>query len=1040
MPAGASVAASQLTINMAAADALTADTSSAAWSTVTKETVNAGGAVTLTASATDSVTANQTVAVVAKALSLVGGLNNTTTVVASDAGGGGTFGAITIGGTTADAGVATLSYTATDTNTSTGSTIAVTGTTGATVNVTLNDGGVLTAGTIAVTSTSGAVVVNEAVNLNTVAGGVTTAAADAITVTGGTTVVVNETVGQIATAAALNTLTAEGAVTVHGNANTTTVTVNQAAVATGSGVVAAVTAITPVNQTLAVTAGPGKTGVTAVTQATATAAAAAKASAPTVVGDGLVSINDKNAVDAVTATTGVLTGTITAVSLNNFSAGANISSAALNTLTLAGTGGAIATLEAGGTAATNTTLTVNTNAVTGTTLTDTSAQFKTINVVNSGSSTVRLVDATATAVNVSGSGVLNAGTATGSTLAAAAVITASGAAGFTGLLAAGQTYTNTGTGVSTIGITATPTKAITGGSGTTDTIEVIGANIINGTISAANLAKFNTNVTGFENLAVNTTGAYNIATLTNAFTGLVVDGSTTWAAAGNPAVDFTGVTAGTTLTLNGANSSAVTYKTSDINGTTDSVTVTIAGGAGSVIDSSLTVSDANAIGLGTVNLVSNASTFSSGRNTLSTLVDTAATTLNASGTGALTISTFTSDLSTALTLNSTSSNVPASVTQGAAGVSNAITGALTISTLTDANLASLTFGGTNSTVVTALNTSVAIATIVDTDTAAVRIGTLTDATLASVSFSGTGNIDVGVLATGVAAVTIANTGTGTVTIADGSATVGFVDAALTSLTLTGNVAFGPNIATAPTATGVTTGTTLAAGTDNAHINFAVGVTAAGSTDTITVGNGNDLITDASVAGTVNVTVGTGYNLIDLSTGGGVAGTVSAAPTYNNTYASTVVLGAHTNTATLFDQIKVGVIDSTYTLVSGTTGAGSAVWSYAPVTTSANTVITGVAAGDQLYITDAATTVVTLTSAQLANAAGLGTLSAAVSFVDGLLGAHTATSFVYGVNTYVLESVAAGTGTVQGGDTLVELIGTHTLTAATGLSHAITIAS
>ena len=1028
IPAGASVAASLLTVNGSTTDAITADISGSAWSTVATATINGGGAETITGSAVQGLKFNDTVAAAA-IVTVNGGLNNTVNVTASDAGNAITFGVVNAGQTTADAGSSTVTVTSTNTAATTEGAVAVAATTGATVNVTRNETVAATAATITVASTTGNVTVNETINLNAAAGGVTYAAADAITVTGGTTVVVNETVGQISTAAALNTLTAEGAVTVHGNANTTTVTVNQAAVATGSGVVAAVTAITPVNQTQAVTAGPGKTGVTAVTQATATKAAAAKVSAPTVVADGLVSINDKNATDAVTATVGTLAGTITTVSLNNFSAGANISSAALNTLTLAGTGGAVATLEAGSTAATNKTLTVNTNTVTGTTLTDTSAQFKTINVVNTGTSAVTLVDATATAVNVSGSGQLNAGTATGSTLAAAAVITASGAAGFKGLLAAGQTYTNTGTGVSEIGISAAPTKAITAGSSGTDVITVLTATLIDGT-SAANLAKFNSNVTGFENLAVGATGTYNVAAITgDTFTGLIVDNGLTWQAAAVHNVNFTNVTAGTSLTINADNTGdTVSYVTSDT-ATTDAVTVTINGlttGAG-VNAGALTLTNINGVGLNSVSIVSNASTFSTGVNTLATLTDNAATVINASGTGGLVITNYLTDLSASLTLNSTSTNVPASVAQAAAGVSNAITGALTIGTLTDANLANLTFSGSNTTVVTALNTSAVVATIADTDTAAVRIGTLTDATLASATFSGTGNIDVGVLATGAAAVTIANTGTGTVTIGDGSATVGFVDAALTSLTLTGNVAFGPNIATAPTATGVTTGTTLAAGTDNAHINFAVGVTAAGSTDTITVGNGNDLITDASVAGTVVVTAGTGYSLINLSTGGGVfnAALTLAANTINATYAATVTLGAHTTTSTLFDQINVGTVD-------GIKGGDNGAVTFTAITSSANTVITGLNVGDAINFRDTATSVVTLTAPQLANAAALGTLAAAVAYVDGLATtvANSATAFVYGANTYVLESAAAGTGTVQAADGLVQLVGTHTLTTGT----------
>ena len=59
------------------------------------------------------------------------------------------------------------------------------------------------------------------------------------------------------------------------------------------------------------------------------------------------------------------------------------------------------------------------------------------------------------------------------------------------------------------------------------------------------------------------------------------------------------------------------------------------------------------------------------------------------------------------------------------------------------------------------------------------------------------------------------------------------------------------------------------------------------------------------------------------------------------------------------------------------------------------------------------------------------LANAIAHVDGssvALGAHAATMFTYGGNTYVLETVGRGTsdnGTVGAGNTLVELVGIHT---------------
>jgi len=61
-------------------------------------------------------------------------------------------------------------------------------------------------------------------------------------------------------------------------------------------------------------------------------------------------------------------------------------------------------------------------------------------------------------------------------------------------------------------------------------------------------------------------------------------------------------------------------------------------------------------------------------------------------------------------------------------------------------------------------------------------------------------------------------------------------------------------------------------------------------------------------------------------------------------------------------------------------------------------------------------------------------------VDGLASTvlHSATAFVWGNNTYIIESAAAGNGTLTLNDSLVELVGTHTL--GTVAAHVITLAS
>jgi hypothetical protein len=256
---------------------------------------------------------------------------------------------------------------------------------------------------------------------------------------------------------------------------------------------------------------------------------------------------------------------------------------------------------------------------------------------------------------------------------------------------------------------------------------------------------------------------------------------------------------------------------------------------------------------------------------------------------------------------------------------------------------------------------------------------------------------------------LANSGTATDTITT------LVDTGLASLTVTGSVKLGSDDGNAANAiqmgaAGITTGETVTAGTDNAHINIkTLGLTAAAATDTITVGNGNDQITDVTTAGFVNITVGTGSNLIDVHTGAAT------------TYKASITLGAHTSAGP--DEILVA---------HNTTTA----------TPAATTVITGAVAGDILGFTDTPTSVVTLSATNQTNVTNAASVAAAVNLVDALAGtiAHSATVFTYGGNTYVLESVGAGTGTIATGDSLVELVGVHTLSATIGGTGHLTLAS
>lgn len=97
-------------------------------------------------------------------------------------------------------------------------------------------------------------------------------------------------------------------------------------------------------------------------------------------------------------------------------------------------------------------------------------------------------------------------------------------------------------------------------------------------------------------------------------------------------------------------------------------------------------------------------------------------------------------------------------------------------------------------------------------------------------------------------------------------------------------------------------------------------------------------------------------------------------------------------------------------------------------TAANVVITGAVTGDVVtFGNDAASSGAALT----ATTAGA-TVAATITAVEGAahtIGAHGVAYSVYGGNTYVAETAS---GTLGAADTtIIQIAGTHTLTAATG---------
>ena len=264
-------------------------------------------------------------------------------------------------------------------------TVAVTKGTDVTVTAT----GVLSGGSITVGSSTaaptGAVVVTATEPL------VTTSAAGAITVTGGTKVTVTQTT---TSAVAANTSTAtSGAVSVTGTSATTEVSVSQSTPVTAAAAKVAVASV-------ASTSGSNTGAITTRSVAAVTEKSAIVA--------GAVTISDATATAGTQASTA---GTISTVTLANFGS-STISSNALSTLNLSGTGGTLG-ITTGLTTPTNTTLSLNVNGLTGSTITDSTASgggsgYTTLKIdtgATTASSIAQIAAVDVTALNVSGSNV-----------------------------------------------------------------------------------------------------------------------------------------------------------------------------------------------------------------------------------------------------------------------------------------------------------------------------------------------------------------------------------------------------------------------------------------------------------------------------------------------------------------------------------------------------------------------------------------------------------------------------------------------------------
>ncbi len=553
---------------------------------------------------------------------------------------------------TTSAAAATLTASATSDVSATVS--SVVGTDGA---ITINGGKNVTVAASA-TATSGAADAAAEISV-----GATTAAAGAVVVTnrmvadaaqqadvavtGGTSVTITESLGN-----ALNTTSTQGNVTVTGGTATTAVTVNQDKAATASATVA------------------GKV-------------------------NGTVTISDRNAASATTA------GVISTVSLNSYGT-STIDSSAINTVDLAGTGGAL-TISRGALTAVPTanTLALNLNGLSGAaaSITDGEAAaddgFTTVNITSStaASTVADLVVADATTINVAGDAKVTFTANTGFGAVTAVTVTNTAGSSFgtafgTGVLFAG------GAGADTISLSNAFTKAITMGAGD-DKVTYGGAAGTGGSVAAGDgtdtivmtdaqadaadaSSTFNTRFTGFEVLDVATgaaTTTINLAGI-NGVNKVVTRGAT-------GVLTLDGFATGGTLTLDAAvgAGSVVANVTNAVLTAGDTFNVALStAAAAAVAFGSVTLAGIETVNISTVDGGTAASAATIGT---ATLVATAATKVVVSGNNGLTL---TNTGNTAITTfdasgvvgNSTSTAVDTAANLGVTFTSANITTAATV--------------------------------------------------------------------------------------------------------------------------------------------------------------------------------------------------------------------------------------------------------------------------------------------------------------------------------------------------------------------------
>lgn len=222
------------------------------------------------------------------------------------------------------------------------------------------------------------------------------------------------------------------------------------------------------------------------------------------------------------------------------------------------------------------------------------------------------------------------------------------------------------------------------------------------------------------------------------------------------------------------------------------------------------------------------------------------------------------------------------------------------------------------------------------------------------------------------------------------------------VTLKGAVAF------TTTADAVSTGITVAAGSDDSNISFTTtGALDSGKTNTFTLGNGNNTISDIvpNTTSTTIITVGTGSN--QISTG---SNTVN------------ITLGKH----------AAGAVDS---ISVGANSSGSL---------KVLTMIAGAQQGDKITFNNAARFINTpVTATQVVASGGDVTkladwVNAALSAQGANLPGHALGWFNFGGNTYLIAQANNQGSAFAAGDTLVKLVGTLNVGAASCSGHTLTL--